>query len=204
MGSSQATPDSAVLLQRARGGSEEALGRLFELCGEKLLALIRLRLGPELRREMESRDVLQETLLKAFRRADQFRGTSRDALMGWLAVIAWNEIRDRAEHYRRLRRDARARVSWTSGFDVVERRLHSEASRIDLSDGLRQVTAALERLPADQREVILLRRFEELGFREIGARLERSEEAARKLFARAMASLTLEVRRARGGDDRPA
>lgn len=196
-------PDSALLLRQAREGSPAALGELFELCGEKLLALVRLRLGPSLRRELESRDVLQETLLKAFERLEQFAGHGRDELMGWLAVIAWNEIRDRAEHYRRLRRDAQLRVSWESGFDPVARQLHGEVSRIALADDLRRIEAALERLDPDHREVIVLRRYEELGFRDVGQRLDRSEDAARKLYARAVAALTVEVRRARGGGEMP-
>jgi RNA polymerase sigma-70 factor, ECF subfamily len=203
MGAAPAGTDSAILLREARDGSSEALGRLLEMCGEKLLALVRLRMGPELRGQLESRDVLQETMLKAFQRLDQFEGRDRDALMGWLAVIAWNEIRDRADHYRRLRRDQRLRVRWESGFDPVGRQLHSEVSRIALRDELRIVEAALERLGVDHREVILLRRFEELSFRQVAERLGRTEEAARKLYARAIAALTLEVRRQRGGGGGP-
>jgi RNA polymerase sigma-70 factor, ECF subfamily len=199
-GRPRSSEGSAILLRQARDGSTEALGRLFDLCGEKLLALVRLRLGPELRRELESRDVMQETLLKAFQRLDQFEGGSRDALMGWLAVIAWNEIRDRADHFRRLRRDRRLRVTWQSGLDPVERRLHSEVSRIALRREVRELEAALESLELDHREVILLRRFEELSFRQVGERLGRSEEAARKLYARAVAALTLQVRARRGGE----
>jgi DNA-directed RNA polymerase specialized sigma24 family protein len=64
------------------------------------------RVGFAGRREVESRDILQQTLLKAFQHIEQFEGENRDTLMGWLATIAWNEIRDQADHYRRLRRDA--------------------------------------------------------------------------------------------------
>ena len=42
-----------------------------------------------------------------------------------------------------------------------------------------------------QREAIVLRKLEELSFREIGERLGRSEDASRMLFGRAMAALTL-------------
>jgi RNA polymerase sigma-70 factor (ECF subfamily) len=48
-------------------------------------------------------------------------------------------------------------------------------------------------LADDHREVILLRQFEELSWAEVGQRLGRSEEAARKLFARAMAALTVRM-----------
>ena len=190
--------ESSMLLREARGGSNEALGTLFELCGEKLLALIRIRLGPTLRREVESQDLLQQTLLKAFRKIEQFEGSGRDSLMGWLATIAWNEIRDQADYYQRLRRDARLRQTWVSGFDPAARQLHTEVSRIALNEETRLLVAAMDRLTESHREVIVLRRFEELSFREIGQRLDRTPEAARKLFARAMSTLTVEMQTAAG------
>jgi RNA polymerase sigma-70 factor (ECF subfamily) len=186
--------ESSILLREARGGSNEAIGELFELCGDKLLALIRVRLGPALRREVDSQDIMQQTLLKAFERINQFEGADRDTLMGWLATIAWNEIRDQADYYRRLRRDAHLRATWVSSFDPEERLLHTEVSRIGLREDTRRLVAAMDRLTEAHREVLILRRFEELSFKQIGERLERSPEAARKLFARAMGALTLEMR----------
>lgn len=199
----QSVAESSILLRQARAGSDEALGDLFELCGEKLLALIRIRLGPSLRREVDSQDILQQTFLKAFQKIDQFEGPDRDTLMGWLATIAWNEIRDQADHYQRLKRDAQLRATWYSSFDPAERQLHTEVSRIALRDDTRLLVEAIDRLATDHREAILLRRFEELTFQEVGDRLGRTPEAARKLFARAMSALTLEMHALRGARTAP-
>src|SRR5688572_24788172 len=98
------TPDSAALLAAARSGSTEALGTLFERHSRRLLAIIRLRLGPSLRAHLESRDILQETWLKALGHADGFRGDASASFAAWLARIAANEIRDRADHHGRQRR----------------------------------------------------------------------------------------------------
>jgi RNA polymerase sigma factor (sigma-70 family) len=54
-----------------------------------------------------------------------------------------------------------------------------------------RLEAAIESLSADHRDVILMRKFEELSFAEIAARTGRSEDAARMLLARAMTALTL-------------
>ena len=61
--------------------------------------------------------------------------------------------------------------------------------------------AALSRLPDDEQAVIVLRHFESLSFQEVGHRLDRSPEAARKLWSRAIARLQrlLEVTRGGGG-----
>ncbi|MDX1383020.1 MAG: RNA polymerase sigma factor [Thermoanaerobaculia bacterium] len=189
--------ESTTLVQRARAGSTTALDALLGNYGERLLAVIRLRLGRQLRREVESRDVLQNTLLKAFERIDQFEGSGADTFMGWLVAIAQNEIVDQADYYRRLCRDQRLRQSIRTGWDLPARQLHGEISRIALAEETRRLEDAIESLTEDHREVILLRQFEELGFREVGERMGRSEDAARMLFARAMTALSVEMRKRR-------
>ena len=70
------------LLRAARDGSPQALGELYERLGGRLLALIRLRMGRDLRARLESRDILQNTLLKSFQRLDQFDGGKRRLVDG--------------------------------------------------------------------------------------------------------------------------
>lgn len=189
---------SAVLLRRARDGSGDALGALFEACGGRLLALIRQRLGPGLRRDLESRDILQATFLRAFEHLEQFEGSGSDRLIAWLAAIACNEIRDRAQYHGRQRRDAAARVSLHTSVAIAET-LTSEVSRLQMKEDLRRLEAALAELGPDHREVVVLRQLEELSFREIGERLDRSEDAARMLYARALAALTVKMTATRPG-----
>lgn len=186
---------SSVLLRRARDGSTEAMDAVMNEVGQKLLALIRLRLGPGLRARLESRDILQATLLKGFERFEQFEGSSSRSLMGWMAAIAHNEIRDQAEFHGRRRRDLARQVPLDAVAPGGEAAAHlrSEVSRIALERDFQLLAAALERLEERYREVILLRRFEELGFAEIGQRMGRSAEACRKLLARAMTALSEEI-----------
>lgn len=178
------------LLEQARGGSAEALDRLVERCGDRLLALIRMRMGRALRARVESRDVLQATLLKAFERASQFEGSDAATLMGWLARIAENEIRDLAEFHGRKRRDAGSEAPLPESRELVAR-VRSQVSRVILDEELGRVERALQTLAPEHREVILLRKFEELGFAEIGRRMDRSPDACRMLLARALTALTL-------------
>jgi RNA polymerase sigma-70 factor (ECF subfamily) len=182
--------ETAVLLSRAREGSRDALGELLSLCGERLLSLIRLRLGPALRVQLESRDILQATLLKAVRGFDGFGGGGRASLMAWLARIAENEIRDRADFHQRERRDAARQVELE---DALASDLRSQTSRLVLCERLARLERALESLAPEHREAIVLRRLEELSFPEMGLRMGRSPDACRMLFARAMAALTLAV-----------
>jgi len=184
--------ESTLLLEHARGGSDEALDRLFRRYATKLLALIRVRMG-SLRAHTESRDVLNIVLLKAFERLEQFEGGDARALMGWLARIAENEIRDQADYHGRERRDA-ARVVGEDQLAGLAARVRSQVSIVVLDEETARLERALAELDADHREVILLRHFEELGFREIGERMGRSTDACRMLLARAMTVVTLRMR----------
>src|SRR5438128_2380959 len=91
-------------------GSTRALEELYARSAGKLLSLIRLRMGKQLRAELESRDILQATMLRGFERLPQFEGTNSDSLMAWLARIAENEVRDRVDHQHAQRRDATLEV----------------------------------------------------------------------------------------------
>jgi RNA polymerase sigma-70 factor, ECF subfamily len=183
------------LLRAARDGSPEALGQLYERCAGRLLAIIRLRMGRDLRARLESRDILQNTLLKSFQHLDQFEGEDGGSLVSWLARIAENEIRDQADFQHRQRRDVAAGVSLDdSHAPQLAARVRSALSQAVLGEEAERLERALERLDADHRDVIVLRKLEELSFREIGARMGRSEDACRMLLARALTALTLAMR----------
>jgi RNA polymerase sigma-70 factor (ECF subfamily) len=182
---------STALLQRARYGEREALDRLYAGVSPRLLALIRLRLGPALRAQLESRDLLQATLLKSFERLDQFDGTSGGTLMAWLARIAEHEIRDRADFHARQRRDAARDVPLDDVLAEPAAAGRSALSAVVLSEEALRLERALETLTPLHREVIVLRKLEEHSFREIATRLDRSEDACRMLLARALAALTV-------------
>lgn len=184
------------LYEQARQGSEDAVNAFYEHCARKLLPLIRLRLGRTLRREMESRDILQSVLCKSVGRLSEVRDPA--AVMGWLARIAANEIRDQADFHQRQRRDASLRASMDEAAHVPAP-VRQALSRVILTEQARRIEAALDALPEAQREIIVLRKFEELTFADIAERLGKSEDACRMAFSRAMAVLTLSL-----GSDRDA
>jgi len=190
------TDDSSSLLRRARDGSREALNTLLADCGGRVNAFIRLRLGPGLRGQVESSDVLQLTLLRAFQNIEQFEGASRRSLVAWLVAIAQNVIRDEAEFAHRQRRDVRKNVPIGEDAETLVAEVRSEVSKLIVKEETRRLEEAMERLEPLHREVILLRKYEELRFAEIGARLGKSPDASRMLLARAMTALADTMREA--------
>jgi RNA polymerase sigma-70 factor (ECF subfamily) len=183
--------ETTQLFVRARGGSSEALDGLYRRCAGKLLPLIRLRMGRALRAELESRDILQSVMLKAFQKLQQVQDPG--ALMGWLSKVAENEIRDRVDYLHRQQRDAAVRAPLEDVADVPAP-VRQALSQAIMNEELERLERALESLPDPQREIIILRKLEELTFPEIAARLGKSGDACRMQFARAMTALTLTLR----------
>jgi RNA polymerase sigma-70 factor (ECF subfamily) len=182
--------ETAQLFERARRGSPAEMGAFYERCARKLLPLIRLRMGRDLRAELESRDILQAVLLKSFERLGQVQEPA--AVMGWLARIAENEIRDQADRRHRQRRDAARNVPVDEAASLPSP-VRQALSLAILTDETERLERALESLPESDRELIVMRKLEERTFREIGARLGKSEDACRMAFSRAMSALTLRL-----------
>ncbi len=182
--------DTQQLFEQARRGAPGDVNAFYERCARKLLPLIRLRLGRTLRREMESRDILQTVLCKSFGRLQQVDDPA--AVMSWLARIADNEIRDQADYHQRQRRDAVRRAPLDDAADVPSP-VRQALSLAILSEQAEALEAALDSLPEASREMIILRKLEELTFPEIARRLGKSEDACRMAFSRAMAALTLKM-----------
>ena len=178
--------ETTRLFDAARGGAPDAVDALYRRCAGKLLPWIRLRMGRTLRAEMESRDILQSVMVKAVQKLPTLQ--QGEALMAWLAKIADREILDRVDYVQRDRRDAARKVPLDAAADVPAP-LRRALSQVILNEQAERLERALEALPSDQREVIVLRKLEELSFAEIGQRIAKSEDAARMAFSRAMAAL---------------
>ncbi len=186
--------ESTALLSRARAGSPEALDELYARYGGRLLSLIRIRMGPGLRPGVDSRDILQATLLKSFQHLEQFNGADGRSLMAWLTRIAENEIRDQADRQGRQRRD-KAKESPLDPVEAqVRARMRSAVSQLIVDEETSRLEQVIAGLDEAYREAIVLRKFEELSYAEMAVRLGRSEDACRMLVARAMVALTLKMR----------
>jgi RNA polymerase sigma-70 factor (ECF subfamily) len=187
---------SAQVVRQALAEGGAAVDRLYERYAPRLLSYIRLRMGRSLRAKLESRDILQATLLKSFQHLDEFRGGESRSLMAWLGRIAEREIADRADYHQRQRRDA-ARDAPIEDHSELTARVRSVLSQVIQDERASRLEAGIEALSEPHRQIILLRGFEELTFPEIARRLGKSEDACRMLYARAMTALTLQMRGAR-------
>src|SRR5262249_6635094 len=83
-----------ILTLRDPGMTESPQGPVSPLAHfrENLRVLARLQIDPRLRPKLDPSDVVQETLLKAHERRDQFRGTTDAELAAWLRQILANQL----------------------------------------------------------------------------------------------------------------
>src|SRR5215831_441291 len=99
-----APPDPVALLQAARTGDREALGRLLELYRNYLRLLARLQVGRRLQGKADPLDLVQEAFLAAQRNFEQFRGNTEGELVDWLRQILASKLVDLARRYLGTRR----------------------------------------------------------------------------------------------------
>lgn len=179
------------LLEGARGGCHHALGELLQGCRQYLLLTANRLLDPHLRAKLGPSDVVQETLHDAHRDFDRFHGVSEDDLLAWLRHILLNNLADVGRRYRAAKRQVAREVSW-QGIVYEEPRTVEKDSPQANAISHEQHTAlmrALDHLSGPARDVIQWRNYERCSFEEIGRRLGRSAEAARKVWVRALEQL---------------
>ena len=164
----------------AREGDAEAREALLERLRPRLVLWASARLGPLLRAEADPDDIAQEALLAVHRRLDEFKGDDRRAFLGWIFTVAENRIRDLAD---------RAGAEKRQRAELPRREQTSPSQAAARAELARRVAEAVARLDEPHRQVIRMRRFEEREVPEIAKALDRSENAVRILYCRAIAAL---------------
>lgn len=178
------------LFDRARAGDDDAYERLFALAHERVRLYARARMGPAARRDEESLDVLQATFLEAHQAFSGLDYRGQSAFLAWLCGIAENRIRRGAERRRTAKRTPPgARVRLERVRELVEASRTGPASVVARFEERERLLAAMDELPEEERNAVLLRFFRGLPLAAVAAELGRSESTARRLVARAAVRL---------------
>lgn len=191
--------DAERWLPAAQAGSKDALAQLLEACRGYLLFIAAQELDPALRAKGGASDLVQETLLEAYKDFTDFKG-GEEELLAWLRRLLRNNLVNFA---RRFRDTGKRRMSaeiplegsdssagWAQGLMGSD---STPSAHAMASEQAAAVEKALARLPDDYRQVILLRYREELPFEEIGRVMARSANAVEKLWLRAIERLRQEL-----------
>jgi RNA polymerase sigma-70 factor (ECF subfamily) len=190
----------AALVASAQRGDAAALGRILEVFRPYLLTLANQELPEGLLAKCGGSDLVQESLLDAHRGFAGFDGHRPDELKVWLRGILRYNVKDWVRRFGKTTRRSfeleRSLQDGEAGRLLAARLIDPDptpgTSAADREEAA-AIDAALERLSADERAVIILRNRDHLGWDEVGQSLGRSADAARMLWKRAILRLQNEL-----------
>lgn len=183
------------LLQRARAGDQHALDELFARCRNYLEIAASAQVETWAKAKYDASDVVQQTMLEAYRGFQRFEGTTTREWLGWLKAIMAHNAADLVRRYRQsdkrqVRRETPIRGpqddSRVEGVHEPRADLTSPSQRLIRQEVELEVADALAKLEADHREVIVLRNLQRLPFEEVAQRMGRSRPAVQMLWMRAI------------------
>ena len=178
-----------IIVERALTGDAEAFGEIVRRWERRIFVLSYGMLG----REEDARDATQETFLSAFRNLRGFRGEAK--VSSWLHRIAVNQC---------ITRQRRSKVRSESALEDEQERNGSRFaaplafSPARLTEGA-QVTSAVRRavnsLPVELRQIVVMKEFEELTFREISDALDLPLSTVKSRLYTALKQLQMKLQR---------
>lgn len=186
-----------TLLLRVREGDKAALNDLYNRYVQRVLAAVRARLGPSLRKKVESWDVVQEVMLASLRAVETFEYNSEGAFIRWLSQIVENRIRDQVRLHHAECRDQRREHSLQNAksdtdaiIDLEDLAGNNPSQLLELNEDLTILERAMDTLSDDAKELIVATKIEGRTYTEIARELGKSVDSVRMQSNRALAALT--------------
>jgi len=188
------------LLAGARGGDAAAVNALLDRHRDALRRMIDLRMDRRLQQRVDASDVVQDVLVDAARRLSEYLRDSPMPFQLWLRQIAQDRLIDA---HRRHREAARRSVDreqplvapgWNERSTLelaaqLRDRNPTPAAAATMQELLARFSGAIEQLDDVDREIILMRHFEQLSNSEAAEALALSPPAASMRYLRAMRRL---------------
>jgi RNA polymerase sigma-70 factor (ECF subfamily) len=159
--------------------------------------LARIQLGTRLQSKLDASDIAQQAILQAHEARAQFRGTTEAEKVAWLRAILANVLAAAGRRFEAMARDISRERSLEAELELSSSRLEcllaadqsSPSQRAVRGEELLRLTAALARLPEDQRRVVELHHLEGLPMLEIATQMGRTRPAVVGLLFRGLKRL---------------
>lgn len=189
------TEEERNLIAAAVGGDRLALHVMLLAYRSELLRYVERQMPTSLRETIDAEDVVQEAHLLAYRGISSFTPSEPGHFGAWLRTIARNRLLDMLKEQARLKRgggrirrlagggpnDDQDMVELLETLAVYRRTPSVSAAAHELAMALER---SIERLPEDWGAALRLRHMEGLDIRSAAERMQRTEEAYRKLCSR--------------------
>jgi RNA polymerase sigma-70 factor (ECF subfamily) len=191
-------PETQELIAQAKVGDRAAVEQLLARHRKALRRMIDLRMDQMVRRRVDASDIVQDVLIEANRRLDEYLKNPVMPFHLWLRQMAQDRLIDAHRRHRGAarrsidREQAPAATADQSTYDLAAALADPQltpASEAMWHELQRRFQAAVEELDEQDREVILMRHFEYLSNSDVAAALGLSEAAAGMRYLRAMRRL---------------
>ncbi len=151
-----------VLLNRYLSGNRSAISQLIERHSRRVKDYIRMMVKDDELAE----DLFQETFIKAVRVIDDGRYTDNGKFLSWVLRIAHNQVIDyfRAQKQSKLINESEAGYDLFGSLKLADRNVEDRMVAEQIEADVRQL---IELLPEEQREVVMMRYYSGLSFKEI-------------------------------------
>ena len=177
----------AALLVQAKAGSDDDRAALLETFRSYLKTIAQATIGTAPKTQMSTSDLVQSAIIDAFRSFDQCRAATHAEFKAWIRQILVNDIMNRIRYLRRSKRDVRIEKPLSNQALIADELSPQDA--IAQAEDEKQLTMAIEQLSPDKQQLIVLRHRDKLTFTEIGKQLNRTPDAARMMWNRAIDEL---------------
>lgn len=188
------------LLNEVRQGKPEAVNALLDRHRDALRRMIDMRIDRAVSHRVDASDIVQDVMVEASRRLDDYLADGTMPFHLWLRHMAMDRIIDAHRRHRVARRRsvdreqslaaaARADRSSIEMFDQLQDQQLTPAAAATQHELVKRFQAAVELLDEPDREVILMRHFEQLSNQEVAQSLGLSGAAASMRYLRAMRRL---------------
>jgi len=192
--------DTQHLLDRAKAGDAAAVERLLTQHREPVRRMIDLRLDPAIAARLDASDVVQDVLLEASKRLNDYLARPVMPFHLWLRHIAKDHIIDAHRRHRQAQRRGvdreqplvPAALAGQSSVELAAQFMDHEltpASAAIQQELVRRLHVALTEMDEGDREVILMRHYEAMPNQDVAASLGIAEAAASMRYLRAMRRL---------------
>ena len=164
-----------VLIELCQKGDLVNFASLYDFYIKKIYDFIYFKTH----HKQTAEDLTASTFLKALENIKKY-DTRKGKFSSWLYRIARNSVID---HYRTQKHTSNIEDAWdlSSGDDV--------ASSADFKESIEKVKSSLNKLNAEQRDIVILRTWSELSYGEISQIVGKSEANCKVIFSRAISKL---------------
>jgi RNA polymerase sigma-70 factor, ECF subfamily len=188
--------ETRQLLDRVQAGDTAAFNDLIDRHRPALLGFLNNRIEDRLRARLDPSDIVQETQIVVFRRLDDYLTRRPMPFHLWVRKTAYEQwLMLRRQHVQSRRRGVNREIRFPEHSSLgLARRLSRQSSapsqRLARAERAELVQQVLAKLSAEDRELLMMRNYEDLAYAEIAALLGITAAAARQRHGRALLRLS--------------